>query len=339
MPATKDIIENESEDPRPHAVVAIHFPRPSSVIEAQLAEFLATIPAGVLAPTEDDFPAQLQWDAWQNHRQELEAELDHALDSELAGSDLQFAFSGAPVVEHNIAAGFLGNFISKAQSLLNALAQATEQKATEKGKVATSLVEDYRLLVSGTFASSFGIKFRLHTANELGRLRIGQTSEVLDQFCGLLDPQIPSDELVKTLTSPRVRGRYYELVELVAKEDAKVTVRSKTRRRGVRLDAKQARDRATWMDSLTENSSVLPLKGFLTGGSIATNKFELQVGEEFYRGRISPEAKGQMKEIKMGESVAAEVIETTFFAEEALVEGHATYFLKSIMATPATLGV
>ena len=146
----------------------------------------------------------------------------------------------------------------------------------------------------------------------------------------MLDAQVPSGELVKTLSSPRVKGRYYELIELVVKEDAKVTVRTKTRRLGVRLDARQARDRATWMDSLTESTVTLPLEGILTGGSIATNKFELQVFDEFYRGRISPEAKAQMKEIKMGQSVVAEVVETTFFAEEALVEGHATYFLRSI---------
>lgn len=325
----KDIIHHESEDPRPRNIVAVLARRPASIIEAQLAEFLATLPEGMTAPPPGDFAAQLQWDAWQSHKQELSAELEEALDAELTGSDLQFAFSGAPVVEHDIAAGFLGTFISKAQSLLNALAQAAEQKATEMGRIATTLVEDYRLLVSGTFASSFGIKFRLHTESELGRLRIGHTAEVLDQFCGLLDAQLDS-ALVKTLASPRVKGRYYELVELVAKEDAKVTVRTKARRSGVRLNAKQARDRMTWMDSLTESTSTLPLTGILTGGSIATNKFELQVGDEFFRGRISPEAKVQMQELKMGESVVAEVVETTFFAEEAFIEGHATHFLKSI---------
>lgn len=330
MPAPKNIIEHQSEDPRPRTLVAVRSRRPSSVIEAQLADFLATLPKGMTGPPQGDFAAQLQWDAWQSHKQELAAELEEALDAELTGSDLQFAFSGAPVVEHDIAAGFLGTFISKAQSLLNALGQATEQRATEMGRIATTLVEDYRLLVSGTFASSFGIKFRLHTESELGRLRIGHTAEVLDQFCGLLDAQLDSAALVNTLASPRVKGRYYELVELVAKEDAKVTVRTKARRSGVRLNAKQARDRVTWMDSLTESTSTLPLTGILTGGSIATNKFELQVGDEFFRGRISPEAKVQMQELKMGESVVAEVVETTFFAEEAFIEGHATHFLKSI---------
>ena len=110
-----------------------------------------------------------------------------------------------------------------------------------------------------------------------------------------------------------------------------MAVRTKARLTGVKITAKQARDRVTWMDGLTESTTTLPLEGVLTGGSIATNKFELQVGEEFYRGRISPEANAQMKELKLGERVKAEVIETTFFADEALVEGHASYFLKSIV--------
>jgi hypothetical protein len=113
-------------------------------------------------------------------------------------------------------------------------------------------------------------------------------------------------------------------VETLSKEGAQMTVRTRARLKGIKINARQARDRATWMDSLTKSTAILPLAG------IATNKFELEVDEEFYRGRISAEAKAQMKDLKLGERVTAEVIETTFFAEEAVVDGHATYFLKSI---------
>jgi hypothetical protein len=119
-------------------------------------------------------------------------------------------------------------------------------------------------------------------------------------------------------------------VETLSKKGAQMTVRTRARLKGVKINARQARDRATWMDSLTKSTAILPLAGIPTGGSIATNKFELEVDEEFYRGRISAEAKAQMKDLKLSERVTAEVIETTFFAEEAVVEGHATYFLKSI---------
>lgn len=304
--------------------------RPSSEIEAQLEAFLATLPAGVTAPPADDFAAGLQWSSWQNHRQELERELEAARLDELAEADLMFAFSGAPVFQHDIKAGFLGVFLSKTQSLINALAQAMEQKPTERGSIANSLVEDYRLLFAGTFPSSFGLRLRLHSSNELGRLHLSQTAAVLDQFCTLIDPDLGQAELVKAVASQRVKTHYYDLVEILSKEGAQMTVRTKARLKGFKINAQQARDRATWMDSLTESTATLPLVGILTGGSIATNKFELEVDEEFYRGRISPEAKAQMKDLKLGERVTAEVIETTFFAEEAVVEGHATYFLKSI---------
>jgi hypothetical protein len=235
------------------------------------------------------------------------------------------------VFQHDIKAGFLGGFLTKTQSLINALAQATEQRPTGRGNIANNLVEDYRLLVAGTFPSSFGLRLRLHSNGELGRLRLSQTEAVLDQFCTLMDPNVSQSDLVRAVASQRVKTHYYDLVESIGKEGAQMTVRTKDRLSGVKINARQARDRATWMDSLTEATATRPLEGILTGGSIATNKFELQVAEEFYRGRISPEAKTQMKDLKLGERVRADVVETIFFAEEAVVEGHATYFLKNIV--------
>ena len=305
--------------------------RPSSEIEAQLEAFLASLPPGVTAPPPNDFAAQLQWDEWQSNRRDLEMELESGRREELAEADIQLAISGEPVFQHDIMAGFLGSVLSKAQSLINALAQAVEQTPTERGNIANNLVEDYRLLVAGTFPSSFGLRLRLHSDIELGRLRLSQTDSVLNQFCTLFAPNVGQAELVKAVASPRVKTHYYDLVEIIGKGGAQMTVRTKTCLAGVKITAKQARDRATWMDSLTESTTILPLEGVLTGGSIATNKFELLVGEEFYRGRISPEAKEQMKDLKLGEHTKAEVVETTFFAEEAIVEGHATYFLKSIV--------
>lgn len=293
--------------------------------------FLASLPPCVTGPPPGDFAAQLQWDEWEGHRRELEIELESACREELAEADLQLAISGEPVFQHDIMAGFLGSVLGKAQSLINALAQAVEQKPTGRGNIANNLVEDYRLLVAGTFPSSFGLRLRLHSHNELGRLRLSQTDSVLNQFCTLLDPNLGQTELVKAVASSRVRTHYYDLVEIIGKAGAQVTVRTRTRLAGVKITAKQARDRATWMDSLTESTNILPLEGIITGGSIATDKFELQVGEEFYRGRTSPEARTQMQDLKLGEHVKAEVIETIFSAEDAIVEGHATYFLKSIV--------
>jgi hypothetical protein len=244
--------------------------RPSPVIEAQIADFLATLPQNLAEPPPDDFAARIQLESWKNHLRELKTELDQAIDSEIANSNLLFNFSGAPVADYEIAAAFLGNFLSKAQNLLFALAQAMERKSTEMRRPRTTLVEDYRLFVSATFASALGVKFKSYVE---GRVEVGRwlrTTDLLEEFCSLLDPQLTSGDLLSPLSSYRVRERYLDLLGFMAREDAIVTVRTKSRRQGVRLNASQSRDLATWVESLTESTSTPPLVHVLAGGSIAT---------------------------------------------------------------------
>lgn len=52
--------------------------RPSSEIERQLCEFTAVLPPRDDVPDGDDFAAQLQWEAWDAHKQELENELEQS---------------------------------------------------------------------------------------------------------------------------------------------------------------------------------------------------------------------------------------------------------------------
>jgi hypothetical protein len=99
---------------------------------------------------------------------------------------------------------------------------------------------------------------------------------------------------------------------------------------GVKINASQAYHRALLIERLTQATTTRSLEGILVGGSMTSNRFELQVAEKLYRGRISHEAKVQMKNLKLGERVRAEILETSFFAGEVVVEGHATYFLKGI---------
>lgn len=260
----------------------------------------------------------------------MELELNAARLEELAEADLQISLSGDPIFNHDIKAEFLGGFLSKTQSLINALAQAAEQMPTGHGRIAKKLVEEYGLLVGSTFPSSFGLRLRLRSKSQSGSLRLSQMESVLDQFCTLMDSNLSQGDLVNTVSSQQVKTHYCNLIKSIAKEGAQVTVRTKARLNGVRINARQAYDRASWVESLTEATATLRLDGVLTGGSVATKRFELQVAEKFYRGRISPEAKIQMKDLKLGEHVNAEVIETVFVAGEVAVQGHATYFLKRI---------
>lgn len=304
--------------------------RPSSEIERQIADFKATLPEGITGPPPDDFAAQLQWDSWQKHLTELDKELDKSIGQELEGSDVLLAIDGDPVSGHAVHAGFLGTILAKAQSLINALAQAAEQRPTERGNVPNNIIADYKLMVDGVFQSSFGLKLRLPTEQELNRLRLNHSEVVLDQFCKLMDPDLEQTELLQIVSSPRVKTHYLGLIEAVGKGGAKLLARTPRIRRGVRLTAAQARDRATWMSSFSAATETLVLEGLLTGGSVANNRFELLVDDDIYKGGISVQAKEQMRVIHFGDRVRATVDETTMTAEDSQLEGAVTRHLTSI---------
>jgi hypothetical protein len=304
--------------------------RPSSEIESQIADFKATLTEGLTGPPPGDFAAQLQWDAWQNYLKDLDAELDSSIDQELEGSDVLLAIDGDPVSGHAVHAGFLGTILAKAQSLINALAQAAERRPTERGNVPNNIIADYKLMVDGVFQSSFGLKLRLPTEQELNRLRVNHSELVLDQFCKLIDPELEQTELLQIVSSPRVKTHYLGLIEAVGKGGAKLLARTPRIRRGVRITAAQARDRATWMSSFSAATETLVLDGLLTGGSVANNKFELQADDDTYRGGISAQAKDQMRTIHFGDRVRATIEETTMTAEDGQMEGSITHHLMSI---------
>ena len=304
--------------------------RPSSEIEHQIDDFKSTLPEGISGPPEGDFAAQLQWDSWQNYLGALDSELESSIDRELEGSDILLAIDGDPVSGHAVQAGFLGTILAKAQSLINALAQATEQRPTERGNIPNNIISDYKLMVSGVFQSSFGLQLRLPTEHELNRLRVNHSDVVLDQFCKLINPDLEQAELAQIVSSPRVKTHYLGLIEAVGKGGAKLLARTPRIRRGFRLNASQARDRATWMNSFSAETETVTLDGLLTGGSIANNKFEFQVDDETYKGSISAQAKDQMRNIHFGDRVRATIEETTMTAEEGQLEGAVTHHLRSI---------
>jgi hypothetical protein len=306
------------------------FYRPSSVVERQIADFKSTLPEGIAGPPPDDFAAQLQWDSWQHYLKELDTELDSSIDQELVGSDVLLAIDGDPVSGHAVHAGFLGIILAKAQSLVNALAQAVEQRPTDRGNIPNNIIADYRLMVDGLFPSSFGLKLRLPTEQELNRLRINHSEMVLDQFCSLLDPDLDQTTLLQIVSSPRVKTHYLDLIQAVGKGGAKLLARTPRIRRGVRLSAAQARDRVTWMSSFSAETETLTLDGLLTGGSVANNRFEFQFDDDTYRGGISAQAKEQMRTIHFGDRVLATIEETTMTAEDGQLDGAVTHHLKTI---------
>lgn len=305
--------------------------RPSSEIERQIAEFRSALPEGVTSPPAGDFAAQLQWDAWQHHLKELHAELDEAIDAELAQADIVFALDGDPVSGHAIQAGFLGTFLDKSQKLINAIAQVFDNRPTGRGVIPNHIIADHRLMVEGVYRSSFGLKLRLLTDEELGRFRFDKAETVLDQFCKLIDPDLAQTELLGLIAHPRVKTHYLSLVKTVANGGASLRVRTSRMRAGVYINAAQARDREVWLTNFSAERSISQYVGILTGGSVASNKFELQVEDDtYYKGTISSEARDKMMDIHFGERVGATIEETTFTAEEGQTECTVTYHLLKI---------
>jgi hypothetical protein len=84
------------------------------------------------------------------------------------------------------------------------------------------------------------------------------------------------------------------------------------------------------MSAFSAATETLVLEGFLTGGSVANNKFEFQMDDDTYRGGISVQAKEQMRTIHFGDGVRATIEETTMTAEDGQLEGAVTHHLKSI---------
>lgn len=301
-------------------------PRPASEVQEQLDRFKASLPDASFLPA-NDFAAQLQWDAWQNHLHELEAELQAAIEYELAGSDVSVSLDGDPVVGHDIQAGFLGTVLAHIQNLSSAIAQSFT-KATGRAPIANTIVEESRLMFAGTYHSSFGIRLRFATESELGRIRSYSSEEITKTLTSLLDPQGSTDELQTILkSSSRIKSHYAKLVEALGDSNAELRIRTPQRRQGVKLSATQARDRKEWLKTTVERTKEHHVEGHLTGGSTESHRFELRLENDLWKGDASPEAIEAMKGFKFNSRVKAHIRETTEVAEDVDDGGKVSYFL------------
>lgn len=304
--------------------------RTSSEIESQLEEVRSMIAA---EPPASGY-AKASWfesRSTQNHLKELETELNESITNELADGDLSLSLSGDPVKGYRVQADFLGAMLTRAQGLVNAVAQSFE-RATARGTIAPGIVEENRLYVDGFFASSFGIRFKLDGAEDLGRIPGSNREEVLDAVGKLLDPATSQADVLPILRrSSRVRSKYREFVDTVAKSGAQVVARTQRARHGVRLTASQARDRAVWLDTINEQSRTLPpVAGILAGGDVISRRFHLEAKDGAFRGEVATEAIDQLHKVHLGDKVIATIQEITEHAEDGQPEGTPAYLLVGI---------
>ncbi len=252
-----------------------------------------------------------------------------------SGSAAELAFDGDPVQGHAIQAAFLGVMLTKVQQLVNAVAQAMIGVPTAVAPLPRNIVAENRLIVTGWVPSSFAVRFRLPTREELGQLMDTESQAVLDALAELLGGQSLSQKAVEWVSLPRVKKHYSEILETLAKQGASLRLRTRTKslRRGG-WATQGARDRVEWLDLLQITESTLTVFGVLVGGNVESGRFELKAEDEVFRGRTTETAKNQMKQIKFGAAVQADLRVTTMAHEEGATEPTTSYVLQTIQSQP-----
>jgi hypothetical protein len=273
---------------------------------------------------------------------EREILLDELRATELRESeyDAELVLKGDPVANHDIHSRFFGLVLVELQDLVNAVAQHIASLRSSSGRVAANIIEQNRLLFSHSFESSFGARFKVAGTtgeHDESRLLDAPNSSALDQVWELLSGRAHSDTLTEYLSHPRIRTHYKALVELLAKQGADFEIRTRGHDSSSRLSAQEARDRSEWLDLLTTQTQTIKLAGTLTGGSIARDRFELQVGEMVIQGVASHDAASQMRSFRLGQTVEAELEVTTSTHDQDPSAEKIVYVLKELVDPELTM--
>lgn len=303
-------------------------PRSTREIKRQLAD-LAKVKSQAEAYGTPDFASRISLQSLCDHEQELLEEL-RAAEMLESGSAAELVFDGDPVRDHSIQAAFLGVMLGKVQQMINSLAQVLIGVPTARAPLPRNIVAENRLLVVGWFPSSFVVRLRLPTREELGQLIDTESESVLEGLAEMLGEQAPSPRTLDWVSHPRVKKHYYEFLDAVAKQGAIVRFRTRHHPYGATINAREARDRVDWLDLLTVKEEILTLSGILVGGNIESGRFELKAEGEMFRGKVSDAANARMREITLGTQVQAKLRVTTMIHEEGATEPTTFYYLDAI---------
>jgi len=282
-------------------------PRPVSVVESQLREFRAACKSANKygAP---DFASQIALDSMQNHEEELMEELKAAqlLESD---ADAEFSVSGEPVRGNLIPIALLGKFFEHLQKLMYSVAQSRQGIVSTRGTRRGDIVRENQLLVPPSFApGSFRFRVRLLSKEELGLTEEPESKENLRILSSILDEQKSESDIVDVVSNPRVQSDYARILDLLAKENADLRIRSRETPFAKRFSASCARDRTRWLERLPTRQEESFLEGSLVGGSIESGRFELRGEEpELFRGILTDSAKNDIRKFHWDDRVRIHV--------------------------------
>ncbi|HLA81865.1 MAG TPA: hypothetical protein VJP78_09675 [Thermoleophilia bacterium] len=304
-------------------------PRTTAEIERQLGD-LAKVKAKFQEYGTRDNASIIGLESLLKHEAELSDELRAANLLE-STADAEFSLDGEPIWGNAAPAALLGDFLRLLQSLTYAVAQVLAGQPTQRARVRGDLVAENRMLVMpGFVAGSFSVRIRLPNPAELGQLFIEpQPDRVLSEVRTLLTDPVQASTVMEMLAYPRVKTYYADLMELLARQNADVRIRTRSHPFRAGITPKEVRERLDWLQLLQVTEQGVTLRGTLTGGSIARDRFELKVGDEMITGRVSDAAKEQMKHLSWGDDVTARLRVLISEHEERKGQTTTTYFAEA----------
>lgn len=284
-----------------------------------------------------DFASAATLQSIRNLRLRMQEEL-RAAEMLESGADAEFSLDGDPVQGHQVAAGFLGDFLRSVQDLVHAVAQVVVGQPTRRAPVPGSIVASSRLSVLPDFVpGSFGFRVRLPREDELELLpgALDENRRAMALVGDIVGDRISEESLAELLSHSRVKSHYGRLVALLSAQNADVCVRTRANPHGSRVSAKRARERREWLDLLQTTTRTVTLEGRLVGGSIERRRFELVAQDGSYAGTVSEQAAGQMQRLHWGDSVQALLRVTTVEHEEMAGEPTEQYHAESFVRPAA----
>ncbi|MEO7717520.1 MAG: hypothetical protein ABIY70_15075 [Capsulimonas sp.] len=277
-----------------------------------------------------DFASSLGLKSIQCFEQQTQEELKAARLSESEYS-LAVAVDGDPVRNHAINGKFFGQLLVALQDCLNSVALAQ----TRGRELKKNIIPGNRLVLAATGPGSFEASFILpepepteESSNTLMVVEPTQTPVgILSQ---LLDGTIDVDTSSEILSDTQVKSKYALLMNLISKEGAIISVRTKDDPYGVRLTTQEARDRNDWLDLLKSSIEEENISGTLIAGNIVTGRFTIKTTNGTISGRSSEEAAKQLKTMRLSSTVTAKIQVTTTSHQDSTFVPSISYLLLSI---------
>jgi len=266
----------------------------------------------------DDLPAGAMPEPGVLLTEELEAE--QSQDGKLASfakstSDGQLSFDGGPVENHEIDAGFFGEFVRKANDLF-------KEMCNQVG-VASPV-----LRLGQTSASSYAVEIRVAERGDVDLSQMfsdadkfghddERVKQAFDLMMSLVVEKIPpSEALTLVKKSFPLRQKYGDVLETLSKSGAVMGVRTRTNPRSRKLSQIDAGDRLKAVRDLGYPFRELLVRGRLIGGLVEKMarknlSFVIRVAStdktDDYSGDVSDQAVEQMRQMKFDDEVEAKL--------------------------------